>query len=1081
MAKTQMYRNDVLSNTQVNLYPVTEAKYVTMNDGQTVEEMMSNLDTDKYTPVIESSKAMFKVGEGDSVDLSESAIDGAYNSCVLKGKTMVNCIQEPSSQDVVLPYEFADGQYVTINDTKESGALGVELKGQTLVNLAENSTAYAVGSGSGDNRKVTKNGKSTKVEIVGEEVSCVVVFDSNYQLKANTKYTITFDSITTGFENTMAIGFHSNEGSYAISTRVITTNNGKNKIVLSTPSEFEIVGVTVGSHGIIPIGSTIQISNMIVLEGDYTNIDIPYFEGMTSCKMPILSTAGKNLFDGIIEKGNINISNGEIIDGNTSYRSVNYTKIKMNTIYFIQTNQNTPIGIRLYDVNKNFISSNSLGANSYFNSGNAHFVKFVFVTTLNLENIQLEESSTATSYESYKTSILSTPSDLELCGIGDVCDTLDLSSGELSQRIGEVVLDGSETDISMRAETLENTLLFRKHLSDVEISSTTIYSDKFDGTPISWNEIITSDKEFIRLYTNDNNALYIRILKSKLETEDVDGFRNWLTKNPLAIKYQRLNVVNKAVDLKVVDQNGSVIPTLKSWNTTTHIYSEIPENSLYPILSHSNPTYPVILKPSTKYSIIANSYSNDHTNSAINFNLGGATASTTVGSRVTTITTPSTLSNELFTMSGRGNKLKNVMVIEGDVAGDEPYFEGICDCKSPILSNVGKNLVNPNNYINYPDNNISVKKDGEYSYILENKTTGNWRYQIGDKVKLKANTTYTLSYDYELLSESVPMNYGAVINLRDESNHNKNISGDAAKGKPRTFTTTEDVTVRLAMYITDTSGGINKIKYYNIQVVEAPTVLDYEPYKSNTTTFEQKDDKTIVLRSLPSGVCDTLNVETGEYVQRIGEVTKNNSTGFSLSTGGWENKSNVCTFEYFNPEGMKVQNANNKPTLNCDKVPSNTFADQWGNTEGIESITQHSIGGIVLSITRDKLLTQDVDGLNTYLQSNPLTIQYELETPIVSTIDVQGFPYAYKDGHVQLSSGSIEQSLTPKVEYSLVANKSGQIDNNTKMTIRHDKQINEFENVMLVSLLESSYQKTLMKFNFDMQMMNVGGEEQCQN
>ena len=36
--------------------------------------------------------------------------------------------------------------------------------------------------------------------------------------------------------------------------------------------------------------------------------------------------------------------------------------------------------------------------------------------------------------------------------------------------------------------------------------------------------------------------------------------------------------------------------------------------------------------------------------------------------------------------------LNNVMVIEGDVVGDEPYFEGMCDSKSPILSNVGKNL-----------------------------------------------------------------------------------------------------------------------------------------------------------------------------------------------------------------------------------------------------------------------------------------------------------------------------------------------------------------------------------------------------
>ena len=132
--KTQMYRKN-LDTSETNLYPLTEAQYVSMDNGQTVQEVLSDRDSDKYTPVITNSSSTFKVGQGDNVDLSSSMKEGAYDSCVLKGKTMVNCIQEPSSQDVVLPYEFEDGQYVTINDTKESGALGVELKGQTLVNV----------------------------------------------------------------------------------------------------------------------------------------------------------------------------------------------------------------------------------------------------------------------------------------------------------------------------------------------------------------------------------------------------------------------------------------------------------------------------------------------------------------------------------------------------------------------------------------------------------------------------------------------------------------------------------------------------------------------------------------------------------------------------------------------------------------------------------------------------------------------------------------------------------------------------------------------------------------------------------
>ena len=43
---------------------------------------------------------------------------------------------------------------------------------------------------------------------------------------------------------------------------------------------------------------SIKISCLKVI----TNVDIPYFEGMQSVKMPVLTTTGKNLFDGNIFK-----------------------------------------------------------------------------------------------------------------------------------------------------------------------------------------------------------------------------------------------------------------------------------------------------------------------------------------------------------------------------------------------------------------------------------------------------------------------------------------------------------------------------------------------------------------------------------------------------------------------------------------------------------------------------------------------------------------------------------------------------------------------------------------------------------
>ena len=103
-----------------------------------------------------------------------------------------------------------------------------------------------------------------------------------------------------------------------------------------------------------------------------------------------------------------------------------------------------------------------------------------------------------------------------------------------------------------------------------------------------------------------------------------------------------------------------------------------------------------------------------------------------------------------------------------------------------------------------------------------------------------------------------------------------------------------------------------------------------------------------------------------------------------------------------------------------------------------------------------------------YLQQNPVTVQYELATPIVSTIDVQGFPYAYANGHVQLSSGSIEQSLTPKVEYSVVTNRNGQIRSNQKMVERHQKQLDRLQAMILTNLVNTQYEQALTNLKYDL-------------
>ena len=58
----------------------------------------------------------------------------------------------------------------------------------------------------------------------------------------------------------------------------------------------------------------------------------------------------------------------------------------------------------------------------------------------------------------------------------------------------------------------------------------------------------------------------------------------------------------------------------------------------------------------------------------------------------------------------------------------------------------------------------------------------------------------------------------------------------------------------------------------------------------------------------------------------------------------------------------------------------------------------------------------------------------------------------------------------------LSANKTGQIDSNTRQVVRQQKQLDDFEAMMLTSLVESAYDKAILQFDYEMQMMSLGGE-----
>ena len=199
-------------------------------------------------------------------------------------------------------------------------------------------------------------------------------------------------------------------------------------------------------------------------------------------------------------------------------------------------------------------------------------------------------------------------------------------------------------------------------------------------------------------------------------------------------------------------------------------------------------------------------------------------------------------------------------------------------------------------------------------------------------------------------------------------------------------------------------------------------------------------------------------------MQRIGEVVLDGS-----EDEGWKEYAASNGNKYYYTRNFKnvasMYNFGRKLAI-CDKLktPNSNTPSSSNNNYSLTTSNNDNESMIQFSLNHVETLKE----AKQWLADSPITVQYQLATPIVSTIDIQGFPHAYKDGHIQLTSGSIEQSLTPIIEYSLPTNRNGQIRSNQKMVERHQKELDKLQAVILANLVNSQYNQTLTTLNYEL-------------
>ena len=182
----------------------------------------------------------------------------------------------------------------------------------------------------------------------------------------------------------------------------------------------------------------------------------------------------------------------------------------------------------------------------------------------------------------------------------------------------------------------------------------------------------------------------------------------------------------------------------------------------------------------------------------------------------------------------------------------------------------------------------------------------------------------------------------------------------------------------------------------NIQIERGDTATAYSEYHGRAFIADGKDE--IILRSLPNGVCDTYNLQTGELIQRIGEMTFDGSNDEQWSRNTFSNNEinvniNRSIFD-ITVDNISKNNDGKDDTTQNNRLPNmqGTYLYSYSSDRGVEGVGNPS-GRIRIGLVRSRLSSDDVNGLKLWLQSNPITVQYELETPIIKTITTHDRTY----------------------------------------------------------------------------------------
>ena len=536
------------NNPTVVRYQATQSIFMPLPHDQQIKlRTFANKTNISFLTEIEPTlKASVPKSLGATVNTHTSQIDNLN-----KELDRVKKLEESTVSTVT-----SDKVFTTVSETSNGYFEDVKIEGKTLVNRF----IY---------RGITDTGSS--------------IVSSN----SNTALTGTFTVILNDMSKLCFLDIASVSNGQWIRS---VSSDSVNKGILVTLKEDEFIASIFGRYidGWTSSDSD-NFKKALILEGDHTDRDLSYFEGLKSVGQDSDEISVSSVNDGNIVKSSNVIKEDNIyynyLSGLKTENS-NYTTYKFiptkSAIYSCNSKEPTHVSFWL----SNKYVGGLLNPKSFVAPENCDEIR-ISHHKINLPNLIVCISDYINDYEykQDKKQVLyynPTTQTWEKPVLREWDSIEKHSDGKYyyHKRSGEVVLNGSENWSIILSLTKDNTLFY--HLSsDDGKNSIEAMCDKFEY----YSQTDVVDYECFRYHT----GFQIRINKTKLSTQDVAGFKAWLQANPTTVVYKlakeevyectNLDLITYSGETNLIVNSGAIQPriTLKVLNNVSNVVKLLQE------------------------------------------------------------------------------------------------------------------------------------------------------------------------------------------------------------------------------------------------------------------------------------------------------------------------------------------------------------------------------------------------------------------------------------------------------------------------------------------------------------------------